>query len=105
MFKSDKRDYLFRSFWDREDCYRILNAFLDKFKYGGIRESVRLRTNTVDAIPSDSTSTVTATAPAPVPAAVSASVAPSTDGKSQQRRASTADTDDVFDTGFRLLKH
>lgn len=27
----DKKDYLFRSFWDREECYRILTAFAKKF--------------------------------------------------------------------------
>jgi len=31
---TDKKDYVFRSFWDREDCYRILTAFLTKFKGG-----------------------------------------------------------------------
>lgn len=31
----DKRDYLFRSFWDREDCYRILTVFWEKYKTGG----------------------------------------------------------------------
>jgi hypothetical protein len=29
-----KKDYTFRSFWDRDDCFRILTAFLDKYKYG-----------------------------------------------------------------------
>ena len=29
---SDKKDYTFRSFWDREDCFRILTAFLNKFR-------------------------------------------------------------------------
>lgn len=31
---TDKKDYTFRSFWDRDDCYRILTNFLDKYKYG-----------------------------------------------------------------------
>jgi len=31
---TDKKDYTFRSFWDREDCFRILTAFLSKFKGG-----------------------------------------------------------------------
>lgn len=29
---ADKKDYTFRSFWDREDCFRILTAFLSKFR-------------------------------------------------------------------------
>jgi len=29
---TDKKDYTFRSFWDREDCYRILTAFLNKYR-------------------------------------------------------------------------
>ena len=29
---TDKKDYTFRSFWDREDCFRILTAFLSKFR-------------------------------------------------------------------------
>ncbi len=29
---SDKKEYTFRSFWDREDCFRILTAFLAKYK-------------------------------------------------------------------------
>eukprot|EP01038_Epipyxis_sp_PR26KG_P006047 gene6047-8326_t len=29
---TDKKDYLFRSFWDREECFKILEKFLSKFK-------------------------------------------------------------------------
>ena len=36
----DKRDYIFRSFWDREDCYRILVTFLEKFRSGGKIEGI-----------------------------------------------------------------
>lgn len=32
IYHTDKKDYTFRSFWDREDCYRILTAFLSKFR-------------------------------------------------------------------------
>lgn len=32
LYTADKKDYTFRSFWDREDCFRILTAFLSKFR-------------------------------------------------------------------------
>lgn len=34
----DKKDYVFRSFWDREECHRILITFLEKFRGGGKME-------------------------------------------------------------------
>ena len=40
---SDKKDYIFRSFWDREECYKILNAFLSKYRNGGF-ENYRKQT-------------------------------------------------------------
>jgi len=100
---TDKRDYLFRSFWDREDCYRILNAFLDKFKYGGTRESVRLRTNTVETVASDVSALSAATGAAPI----IATAVPITDTKSQRRGSAVADgSDDVYDaeSGFKSEK-
>jgi hypothetical protein len=91
----DKRDYLFRSFWDREDCYRILNAFLDKFKYGGSRESVRIRTNTIETTATEVSGVSSSSLP-PTPA----TVVGGSEIKSQ-RRASTSETDDVYDAGKR----
>jgi len=35
---TDKKDYVFRSFWDREECHRILITFLEKFRGGGKME-------------------------------------------------------------------
>lgn len=32
---TDRKDYCFRSFWDREDCFRILSAFLAKYRGAG----------------------------------------------------------------------
>lgn len=31
---ADKKHYIFRSFWDRDDCYKMLDLFLKKFKFG-----------------------------------------------------------------------
>jgi hypothetical protein len=67
-FITDKRDYVFRSFWDREDCYRILVAFLEKFRTGGKIEIVR-RSNSdapqpiLDSMNSTSTSDITNSSP------------------------------------------
>eukprot|EP01031_Cornospumella_fuschlensis_P026986 gene26986-32602_t len=31
---TDKKDYIFRSFWDRDECYKMLTNFLEKFRAG-----------------------------------------------------------------------
>jgi hypothetical protein len=55
----DKKDYTFRSFWDREDCFRVLTAFLNKYR--GITTEVpqsskgRQRANTATTAPTEST--------------------------------------------------
>eukprot|EP01039_Chlorochromonas_danica_P010075 gene10075-11151_t len=36
---TDKRDYLFRSFWDREECYKILSTNLDRSRSSDVRRS------------------------------------------------------------------
>jgi hypothetical protein len=33
-FFVDKKQYIFRSFWDRDECFKMLSLFLRKFKYG-----------------------------------------------------------------------
>lgn len=65
-----------------------MNAFLDKFKYGGSRDSVRIRTNTIETTASE----VSGVPPVP------ATVVGGSEVKSQ-RRASTSETDDVYDAG------
>jgi hypothetical protein len=48
---TDKKDYTFRSFWDRDECHRILTAFLSKFR--GIAVEIPSRTrDTCTARPS-----------------------------------------------------
>jgi hypothetical protein len=58
---TDKKDYTFRSFWDREECYRILITFLEKFRQGGGRIELSVpRTNSDAPLPNDSSSSPTA---------------------------------------------
>jgi hypothetical protein len=58
---ADKKDYTFRSFWDREECYRILITFLEKFRQGGGRIELSVpRTNSDAPLPNDSSSSPTA---------------------------------------------
>ena len=77
----DKKDYVFRSFWDREDCYRILSAFLIKFKGGAATAEVS-SSNTV----TNKQNPVSKAAPS-----------------SRPRTASTEDADHVFDTGMCMI--
>ena len=34
-----RKEYLFRSFWDRDECFRILKDFIDTYKHGANRRS------------------------------------------------------------------
>lgn len=81
----DKRDYVFRSFWDREDCFNILRAFWEKFKSGGsityadyARVSQKIAKGSIpgvdgavnpDAAPKAADTTTTTAAAAAIPAA------------------------------------
>lgn len=65
-----------------------MNAFLDKFKYGGSRDSTRIRTNTIETVASDANGVSSG----------SVAAVGGIDVKSQ-RRASTSETDDVYDAG------
>lgn len=81
VLPTDKKDYTFRSFWDREDCFRILTAFLNKFRGittenpapSKLRGRERASTTAAGLLPPsaaavDSTSADSNDAPAPAPA-------------------------------------
>ena len=87
IYNLDKKDYVFRSFWDREDCYRILSAFLIKFK-GGVPPS------SSSATPFSSSSSDT-----------NKHLSKAVNSAARPRSTSTEDADHVFDTGILYINH
>lgn len=102
----DKKDYIFRSFWDRDDCFRMLTLFHEKFRSGSsisrhlLSSSATLSNDlgsSIHTVNSSNGSTSTTTAPA----------APNNEDYTSvraQRRASTIASEnnseqDVIDTG------
>ena len=49
LCKLDKDDYVFRSFWDREECCKILNAALTEFRNVGVIRYESIRSWTIVA--------------------------------------------------------
>lgn len=51
---SEKADYVLKSFWDREECYKLLTATLAEFRKEGIvrLESIRSLTAMSESAPS-----------------------------------------------------
>lgn len=78
---TNKKDYTFRSFWDRDQCYKLLNQQLERYRnesLGGDKSSTSSTSTDSTSSSTAPTTSTSAPTPAPVPSSVSISTSTST---------------------------